>query len=230
MKKTAQQPHLLPLPNDLPTFQTALQNFEHLPDYLYGALEAAASKCRDYKDAEFPKTKFDAHVAAAMFRAQSIKYLRDKGIDAREDGCYWAFNNLPFAGISFYYKNQHVRILKGRDGVLPGCGRSGTKKKFYGQVPTKYLVGNKPMRSDANFVVLWDFATGYALEKLWLVLPAKGGARSDDVSAYWQEALPHPVATHSPKPETSPSDDGLDNMIRPKTDVPEIAKGKSNAR
>src|ERR1039457_180707 len=100
------QTTLLPLPGDLPTFQTALQKLEHVPEVLYRALESAASKTADYKNAEFPKTRFDANVAAAIFRSQAIKYLTEKGIDAREDGCHWTFKDLPFAGISFFYNNQ----------------------------------------------------------------------------------------------------------------------------
>lgn len=225
------QDNLLPLPLGLPTFQSALVQLEHVPEVLYHALEFAASKTCEYKNAEFPISKFDVHLAAAMFRAKAIQYLKEHDIDAREDGCNWAFNDLPFAGISFYYNNQHVRILKGRNGELPGCGRSRIKKRFYAQVQTSYLIGNQPMRSAANFVVLWDFGPGYILSGLWLALPAKGGSRPQDVSRYWCEILPHPAEMqHQQTSPVPPSDDGLDQLIRAKPDQKEIAKGKANAR
>lgn len=224
------QTTLLPLPGDLPNFETALQNLDKVPEILYRALECAASKTSDYKTAEFPQTRLDALVAAGIFRSQAIKFLMDKGIDARADGCHWEFKDLPFAGISFFYNNQHIRILKGPDGVLPGCGHSGTKKKFYSQIPTKYLIGNKPMRSKVNYVVLWDFAPGYILERLWLALPARGGERVEDVSAYWCESLPYVADAQIPKPEPAPAEDGLEVVIRPKTEFADTAKAKSNAR
>jgi hypothetical protein len=227
------QNHLLPLPEGLPTFQTAIGNLERVPEILYRGLEYGAYKTSAFRDVEFPKKRLDACLSASIFRAHGIDFLRREGIDAREDGCRWMFNNLPFLGISFYYNRMHVRVLKGPDGLLPGCGRSGKKKKFYDQLPSNYLIGNIPMRSSANLIVLWDFGPSYDLAQLWLVLPAKGGQRPQDVSAYWCRSLAHPAEMAGPVTTTPPmpGDDGMDKLIRPKTEVEKkAAKGQSNAR
>lgn len=218
------QTHLLPLPEGLPTFASALQSLERAPEILYRGLEYGASKTSEFREKEFPRKRLDACLSASIFRAHGIEFLRREGIDAQPDGFKWTFNNLPFMGISFYYNQQHVRILKGPDGLLPGCGRSRKKHRFYDQLPSNYLIGNAPMRSKANLIVLWDFNGDYALAHLWLVLPANGGQRPQDVSAYWCESLAHPAEMAAPIPPTPPptsGDDGMDNLIRPKTEVAE---------
>jgi hypothetical protein len=133
-------------------------------------------------------------------------------LDAQQDGCDWTFNKVPFLGISFYYKQKHVRILKGPGGVLPGCGKSKQKKRYFNQMPSMYLVGSTPMRTTANIVVLWDFDPAYALAQLWLALPARGAARPQDVMAFWCQPIPHPAEVTLPG--TTVSDDGLEALVR----------------
>jgi hypothetical protein len=220
------QIYVLPKPEALPTSTAALAALERVPEILYRGLEYAAYKTNAFRDAEFPdKRRLDACLSASIFRAHAIDFLRREGLDAREDGCNWHFNDLPFLGISFYYDRLHVRILKGPDSVMPGCGRSKRKKKFYDQQETNYLTGNMPMRSKANLIVLWDFTPGaYALAQLWLALPAKGGQRVQDVSAYWSIPLAHPAEQIGSPTPSMPSDDGMDGLIKAKI---EIAKEKA---
>ncbi len=211
------QTHLLPLQDGLPTFESASQSLDRVPEILYRGLEYGASKTSEFRDREFPRKKMDACLSASIFRAHGIEYLRREGIDAQPDGFKWMFNNLPFLGISFYYNRMHVRILKGPEGILPGCGRSRKKHRFYDQFPSNYLIGNIPMRSTSNLIVLWDFSDSYHLAHLWLALPANGGRRPQDVSAYWVGALAHPAEMAAPAPPTTPTpqDDGMERLIRP---------------
>jgi hypothetical protein len=215
------QIYCLPRPEALPSPESALKELVRVPEILYRGLEYAAYKTNAFKDAEFPtKKKLDVGLSASIFRAHAIAFLRGEGLDAQEDGCNWQFNDLPFLGISFYYNGFHVRILKGPEGKLPGCGRSRRKKKFYDQLVTNYLIGNKPMRTKANFVVLWDFTPGaYALAQLWLALPAKGGQRVQDVSAYWCEPLAHPAEQFAPSTPPPAADDGMDGLIKSKVEI-----------
>lgn len=217
------QIYVLPKPEDLPSSDAALRELERVPEILYRGLEYAAYKTNAFKETEFPdKKRLDACLSASIFRAHAIEFLRREGLDARPDGCNWHFNDLPFLGISFYYNRLHVRILKGPESVMPGCGRSKRKKKFYDQQETNYLIGTKPMRSKANLIVLWDFTPGaYALAQLWLALPAKGGQRVQDVSAYWSIPLAHPAEQIVPTNPSTPSDDGMDGLIKAKTKIAE---------
>jgi hypothetical protein len=225
------QNHLLPLPEGLPTFQSALQSLGRVPEILYRGLEYGASKTSEFRQREFPRKRLDACLSASIFRAHGIEYLRREGIDAQPDGFKWMFNNLPFLGISFYYNQMHVRILKGPDGILPGCGRSRRKHRFYDQLPSNYLLGNVPMRSTANLIVLWDFNGDYALARLWLTLPANGGQRPQDVSAFWCNSLDHPAemtgpVAVTPTPPSDSGDDGMSQLIRPKVEIDEKKKSK----
>jgi len=220
----------LPKPLDLPTFEAALANLERVPELLYRGLEYGAYKTSAYRDAEFPEKRLDPGLSASMLRAHAIEFLQKEGLDARPDKCHWKFNDLPFLGISFYFNGYHVRVLKGPDGVMPGCGRSTRKKRFYRQVANSYLIGTTIMRSTANLIVLWDFAQGYSLCQLWLALPANGGERPKDVSAYWCEPLTHPAEQSVPVTQPTPTDDGLDDMIKTKDVAAGQAKRSSGAR
>lgn len=203
-----------------------MESLERVPEVLYQALEHAALKTKEFKDHHFPKKKrIDACLSAAVFRAHAIEYLRGHGIDAREDAHKWSFRYLPFCGISFYYNRRHVRILKGPEGVLPGCGHSKRRKQFYDQHQTRYLVGNQVMESSANLIVLWDFDSAYALAHIWLALPFRGGKRPKDVSVYWCENVPHPAQKIAPAPEQPQVDDGLDHLIKPKQEPKEEESG-----
>jgi hypothetical protein len=222
------QSTLVPLPPDLPTFSAAMVNLNRVPLIAYQALELGASKTASYRDGECPGERLDDGFAASILRFHVNRFLKDKGIDAQlEDD--WTLDALPFLGLSFHYAGYHVKILKGAGGVLPGCGTSKRKVAFYGQIPSMYLVGNKPVRSTANLLILWDFDTVYGLSGLWLALPANGGSRAIDVSAFWCERIPRPeeglLGVPSP---IAPPDDNLGDLV---VELPEEEKkGNVNER
>jgi hypothetical protein len=214
------QNNLLPLPEGLPTFQQALASLESVPSILYRGLEHAAYKTCTFRDDECPKELLDGGLSASLLRFHAIRYLQGKGIEALPDDPAWHFDHLSFMGIAFYYNQQHVRVLKGPQGSLLGCGISEKRKRFYNQLPSNYLMGNTPMRSQANLIVLWDFDPSYHLSKLRLALPAKGGRRPQDVSVYWCEVLSHPAETENITPPATPAgDDGLGGLIAPHPDT-----------
>lgn len=202
------QTTFLPLPPDLPDFSTAMSNLGRVPLILYQSIEHGASKVASYRDAECPNEPLDDGMAATMLRFHTIRALRDKGIDAQLDED-WSLEWLPFLGISFHCNRYHIRILKGSGGVLPGCGSSKKKASFYGQIPSMYLIGNTPVQSRANLLVLWDFDSVYGLSGLWLALPAVGGMRAEEVSAFWCNPIPHPSEGLQgvPVAPTPPGDD-----------------------
>jgi hypothetical protein len=208
---------ILPLPDGLPDFTTSLAALNRVPATLYNGLEHAAFKTSSFREVECPGERLDGGLSASLFRFHGIRHLHKEGIEAAADEFKWTFDRLPFMGISFHYEQLHVRVLKGPGGSLPGCGNSKKKVRFYGQIPTMYLIGTKPTRTKANLVVLWDFDEAYGLAKLWLALPAVGGARPQDVSAYWCEPIPHPADGFGapPPPPPPPPDDDLSKLIQP---------------
>jgi hypothetical protein len=206
--------NLFARPVELPTFDAAISRLDRVPVLLYRALEHGAAKVAAYRDVEFPSERMDEGLAATMLRAHSRRFLKDNGVHAVDED--WLLDNLPFIGLSFHYDQLHVRVLKGSSGVVPGCGTSTPKLKFYNQVQASYLLGTQTLVTDANLLVLWDFTANYALSPLLLALPAKGGARSEEVSMYWKEIIPHPAEGGMPG-TTSPLMPGgggdLDDLI-----------------
>ncbi len=219
------QNSLIELPPDLPDFPTALVNLGRVPLVLYQALEDAAEKTSEFRDRECPGERLDEGLAATLLRFHAKRFLKLEGIDAQDEEL--TLDWLPFLGISFHYTGYHVRILKGADGCLPGCGNSEKKIRFYGQIATMYLVGNQAQQTSANLLVLWDFNAVYGLKGLWLALPAIGGSRPEDVSAFWRELLPHPAEGLSGvEPPPTPPDDDLDELIVPLEQQPGRERGK----
>jgi hypothetical protein len=131
---------LLPRPEDLPSFDEAIEKLERVPEILFRGLEHAAYKTSRFKQEESPSKFLDAGLAASLFRFHSIDFLQAEGIDAQPDEWKWTFNRLPFLGISFYYANYHVRVLKGPGGALPGCEYRDVRRGFTGKCrPTIWL-------------------------------------------------------------------------------------------
>src|SRR5712664_3963 len=124
-----QQQQLLQRPDDLPSFEQALEMLGDLILILYRALENGAYKVSAYRDAEFQGESLDAAFAASILRCHSSRMLKTVGTDFQVED--WVEDQIPFMGMSFYYKNCHIRILKGPNGELPGCGDSTRKRHFY---------------------------------------------------------------------------------------------------
>ncbi len=218
---------VLPRPDGLPDFSEALAALGRVPVSLYTGLEHAAFKTGSFRDAECPGERLDGGLSAGLFRFHGIRHLRSEGIDAAADEFKWTFDRLPFMGISFYYERFHIRVLKGPGGSPPGCGTSKPKNRFYSQFPTMYLIGNKPTRSKANLIVIWDFDATYSLARLWLVcFPLKAeGVRRMYLFAYWCEPIPHPAdMLGSVPPPTPPPDDDLGGLIQRDTTTDKVRK------
>src|SRR5947209_881841 len=114
---------LLERPADLPDFETALKNLARVPLGLYGAFEHAASKVAEFRETQCAGERLDECLSACLFRFHALRYLQKQGIDAQADDDF-NLDKLAFLGISFHYAGYHVRVLKGPDGELPGCGAS----------------------------------------------------------------------------------------------------------
>jgi len=186
-----------------------------VPLILYQGSEHAAAKVAAFREAECPGERLDDGLAATLMRFHLKRFLDSKGIDAQLDED-WSLEKLPFLGISLHYNDYHVRILKGAGGILPGCGTSERKIRFYGQIPSMYLIGPKPHRRTANLLVLWDFNPSYGLSGLWLALPSAGAPSAEDVSSFRCEPIPHPSEGLSGVTAPPPlADDDLDGLLVP---------------
>ena len=209
------QTPLIDLPEEMPDFQTAMSELGRIPLILYQGLEQAASEAAGFRDANCPSERMDEGLTASLVRFRLQRYLKRVGVESQlEDEL--SIDPLPFMGISLHYGTYHVKVLKGASGCLPGCGDSEKKVRFYNQVQTMYLVDNRPMQTNANLIVLWDLDLSYALSGVWLALPAAGGARAGEVSAFWLERIPHPSeGLAGIAPQAPPPQDDLDGLVVP---------------
>jgi hypothetical protein len=216
-----QQQQLLQLPSDLPSFAETQSTLNDMFPMIYKGLEIGAYKVAEYRDREFPKETLNSGLAACILRCHGSRLIRTIGTEFEFED--WVEDSIPFMGMSYHYRGYHVRIRKGPNGELPGCGDSDKIRRFYNQIPTKYLVGSEAAFSKFNVVVLWNFGPGYTLEQVRLALPAVGAPRAENCSAYWNEPIPYPAEGRGTLPggPTLGSDDGgLDEMIK----KPEPAK------
>jgi len=228
-----QQQQLLPLPDDLPAFSEAHSILNDIMPMLYKGLEGGAYKVAAYRDQEFPNETLDAGLAASILRCHSSRFIRTIGTEFSMEE--WIEDHIPFMGMSFYYKGYHVRIRKGPNGELPGCGDSDKIRRFYNQLSTRYLIGAETTESKCNVVVLWNFGPGYTLEQLRLALPARGAPRAENVSFYWNELIPYPtegfgVPPGEPQPTPGSEDGGLDKIIKRPDVAAKEDEGKTNVR
>jgi len=209
------QTQLLPQPEDLPDYDRAMNNLGRIPLLLYQGLEQAASKTATFRDLECPTERMDEGMAASLVRFHLLRYLKNLGVEAQVEE-EWDLDSLPFMGIAFHYSGYHVKVLKGPKGCLPGCGLSEKKVRFYNQLPSMYLIENRAVQTTANLLVLWDFDSTYALAGVWLALPAAGGKRFSEVSAFWVNRIPHPseglAGIAAPTP---PPNDDLNDLLVP---------------
>jgi len=210
------QTTLLERPEDIPSFQDAIEGLKWVPGKLYEAAEHAAFKTSQFRNQEAPGEKLDCGLSACLFRFYALRTLSSGGIEPEDEDGDWSLDNVPFLGMSFLFEQQHIRILKGPNGSLPGCGTSDKRHRFYNQLPEAHLRQNRPVFPKVNFIVLWDFNFSYGLSSLWLACPAVGGKRPQDVSAYWCEPLLHPLENLGPlAPPPPPADDDLGGMMMP---------------
>lgn len=209
------QTPLIDLPVEMPDYQTSMSELGRIPLILYQGLEQAASEAAGFRDAKCPGERMDEGLTASLIRFHLQRYLKRVGVESQlEDDL--SIDPLPFMGISFHYGTYHVKVLKGARGCLPGCGDSEKKVRFYNQVQSMFVVDNRPVQTSANLVVLWDLDSAYGLAGVWLGLPAVGGARAGDVSAFWLERIPHPSeGMVGIVPQSPPPQDDLDGLVVP---------------
>jgi len=99
-----------------------LASLKWVPGRLYQAAEDAAFKTSHFRNQECPGEKLDCGLSACLFRFNVLRTLKSNGVETETDEGEWTLDSLPFLGMSFLFEDQHVRILKGRNGELPGCG------------------------------------------------------------------------------------------------------------
>lgn len=149
---------------------------------------------------EDQKRKVDPFLINDLIRYYIKRHLVSLQFDVTEN---YDVDDLPNNGLSVTYSGHRVRILKAERGDLP-VPHSDTKIDFYNQqLSLDSLVdddGN--LRQPAlrpNVLILWELTNNYDFNQLYLACPKTGGKKRKSVTAYFNEAIEHPV--YSLKPE-----------------------------
>src|ERR1017187_1678712 len=206
----------------IPSFRQTVSAVDPLSDLVYGAMEKAAAKTREFFDTE--KKDHDPFLAPCLMRFFTKHGLRDSGIQTEEDGEVSDFEGLPNNGLAFFYKHHHVRILKAAlvrevPWKLPGCGVSAPKQNFYNQQLEFYVDPKGSMHTSVlNIVYLWDFDPLFRLAGLYLACPLAAGVYAKDVQEHWREELRHPAFSRTEERQTSSesnrSDEAIEELLR----------------
>ena len=159
-------------------------------------MEFAVAKNQEYFEKLCDRERPESHIREMIVRHQAKRYF--KRLDARveeepDDGLNLI--NQPLLALNLRLGPVALRILKGREGAVPGCGHSVARSRFYGQFSARHIDANRQIHeTKLNLLVLWDFDKKFNLDQLWLACPPKGGFSAQDVECYWNKPLPHAAA------------------------------------
>jgi hypothetical protein len=202
---------------DVPSFRRVAADLGSLVGILYRSIEYGTLQNRTYfevlSDGERPRS----HVREMIVWDMAKRFLERNNFVVEEERLIVA--NEPLVALVLTWGDFQIRILKGRNGILPGCGRSRIRKRFYGQFPISYLdAAGRSRRTKLNLIFLWDFDSVFNLAKIWLVCPKSGGAGAADVTWFWHEEVPLPGigsgTTPPAQPQSPESDVELEELLR----------------
>jgi hypothetical protein len=140
----------------------------------------------------------------------------------------------PLIALVLTYKNICIRVLKGKRGVVPGCGRSKARRRFYNQRPSLLRLDDGTVfESKWNLLFLWDFDAAFNVSKVWLVFPIQGGSKPADVRYWLHEEIKHPATStpvQYPEPATAVNpDDELRRLLTDSESAEEDEREKGHS-
>jgi hypothetical protein len=201
----------------LPTFDAALDALGPIPNLLYRALEFGTIQNRTYWDQLCGGERPGLHVREMLVRHQAKRFLLREQIPVEEDR--FSVETEPLVALVFRYEDIAVRVLKGRNGIVPGCGRSRNRRRFYNQVPQLFLdKSRKARKTKLNLLVLWDFDGSFNLNQLWLACPISAGRTAAQVRCLWTQSIPFAVGQIPTASQVQPGDDDLRSLLEDRSD------------
>jgi hypothetical protein len=200
----------------IPSFEQTLAALGPVPNLLYRAIEFGANQNRAYSDMLCDRETPQSHIREMIVRHQVKRYLEKYRINVEEDRLN--VGNEPLMGLFFRFRVYQIRILKGPNGEIPGCGVSKNRRRFYSQWPGFYLdASRRGRKTKLNLILLWDFDPSFNLGQLWLACPQQGGRTASDVLCYWRELIPYPASIISTPAKTNgveAGDEQLERLLR----------------
>jgi hypothetical protein len=177
---------------DTPTFDDVHVEMRPLLSLLFRALEFGAVKNHAYFDEISDGEKPRPYVREIIVKDHAHRHLRDHGVSVEEDHL-WVLQE-PLRALAVRYNDTHLRVLKAKNGRVPGCGNQRIRRRFYNQWPSHYQdLDGEIVTTKWNLLLLWDFDAAFNIGKVWLAFPVRAGSRSADVVCAWMEEIQHPA-------------------------------------
>ena len=188
-----QMPLLRVTDGNVPSFEQTISALGSMPAILYRALEFGTSQNRTFFEQLSSKRASASASREMIVRDQAKRFFERSDFQVEDEPM--TVGNEPLSALVVRCGPAQVRVLKGKGGLVPGCGDSFRRRNFYNQVSDLYRDRNgKTRRTLLNLLVLWDFDTLFNLANLWLVCPMRAGEKTADVLWHWHEAIPYPSA------------------------------------
>ena len=130
----------------------------------------------------------NARVVTDLCRYEVRELLLIQGIEVCDDNDADEIDLRELAnnGIEILYRKQWgIKVLRSRNGEVPGPGDSKRRRAYYAQQI-------RLSQSRPNAVILWDFDPDYTDVSLRLALPREVN-RNGDVSCHYNAHIPRPV-------------------------------------
>lgn len=183
-----------------PSFQKTLAALGELSTYFYEAMEFGSTHVHQYFEKQSDNEKPRPHIREMILRDQAKRYLQRHHFVIEDEEI--SLGNEPLAALLVRCGPVQIRILKGRGGLIPGCGESIGRRSFYNQRSSTYMDPRtrRARVTKLNLVLIWDFDPHFNISQLWLACPLRAGEKSADVLTQWLEPIPHPavIAAHVP--------------------------------
>jgi hypothetical protein len=167
------------------------------------AIEGAIAQARAFFEEK--SRQFDVWLFSHMVRNETKEALQRMGQTLIQGG--FEQKEMALSGLEFTFGVYCIKILKGKDGMLPAVGRSRAKREFFYQPSLLEQIGDyiRPL----NLVIIWNIDTNYNLVELRLACPRSAKSYPDNSSEHWSISIPPASATIIVK---RPFDDPVEDL------------------
>lgn len=172
--------------------EEVLNSLSDLHPRISQIMEAAIASARGFFETN--NKDYDVWLFSHLVRSEAregLERIEQTDIDLIGDG--FITKDLAFSGLEFNYRGYRIKILKGRDGLLPSVGRSRAKREFFFQ---QSLLGmTSEYLSPLKLVIVWNIDTNYNLIELRLACPRSPESYPENSSEYWSISIPPASST-----------------------------------
>ena len=171
----------------LPSKEQALEELTDLIAMLYVAFPEIARECViPYFSTRGRRPNPRLFTDMCRYEVRELLLIRGIEVCDDNDADEIDLRELANNGIEILYRKQWgLKVLRSRNGEVPGPGDSKRRRAYYAQQI-------RLSQSRPNAVILWDFDPDYTDVSLRLALPREVDSNGD-VSCHYNVPIPRPV-------------------------------------